>query len=345
MTNYLILYLFLFLLNFFIFYNLKKISSKINIYDKPSSIKYQKKPVPSTGGIFLFINLVIALIYLLVFNYELIQKTFFIYDFKQLIIFLFSLFFIFLVGLYDDKFGLNANQKLFMIIPLLVLLIYVDEGLKVSQITFTFNSLNIDLNRTSIIFSALCFLTYLNCINMFDGINLQTSLTIIGMLTIFQIYLNIIDPILIAIIFYLIYFSFNNYKSKIYLGDSGSLILAFILGYILIKSHNILFVKSDIIFSFTIFHFSDMARLIIKRLFNGKHPFSGDNDHIHHRLVKKVNLNYAIIITFGSVIIPLALNIFTNFSYNLLIMILSVFNYIFLIIFTSDKKNFKKDSK
>lgn len=345
MINYLILFLILFLLNSFIFYNLKKISTKINVYDNPSSIKYQKKAVPSTGGIFLLINIIITVTYVLIFDYEIIQKTFFIYDNKQLLIFLFSLLIIFFVGLYDDKFGLNANQKLFYIIPVIILLIYVDEGLKVTQLNFTFHNLNIDLNRTSVIFSTICVLTYLNCINMFDGINLQTSLTIIGILALIQVYLNSIDPILVTIIIYLIYFSFYNYKSKIYLGDSGSLVLALILGYILIKSHNILFIKSDIIFSFTIFHFSDMVRLIFKRLLNGRQPFAGDNDHIHHRLVKKMNLNYAVIITFSSVMIPLALNIFTNFSYNLLIMILSVINYIFLIIFTSDKKNFKKNSK
>ena len=82
-------------------------------------------------------------------------------------------------------------------------------------------------------------------------------------------------------------------------------------------------------FSFTIFHFSDTVRLIFKRLLNGKHPFVGDNDHIHHRLVKKFNLDYTIIITFMSVVTPLTLNILTNFSYNLHLMILSVLNYIF----------------
>ena len=180
---------------------------------------------------------------------------------------------------------------------------------------------------------------------MFDGINLQTSLGIIGLLVLLQFYLNAIDPILLTIILYLIFFSFDNYKSKIYLGDSGTLLLAFILGYILIKSHNILYIKSDIIFSFTIFHFSDTVRLIFKRLLNGKHPFVGDNDHIHHRLVKKFNLDYTIIITFMSVVTPLTLNILTNFTYNLHLMILSVLNYIFLIIFTSDKKSIKTNIK
>ena len=66
---------------------------------------------------------------------------------------------------------------------------------------------------------------------MFDGINLQTSLGIIGLLVLLQFYLNAIDPILLTIILYLIFF-FDNYKSKIYLGDSGTLLLAFILGYI-----------------------------------------------------------------------------------------------------------------
>lgn len=343
--NYFWLYIILFFINFVIFFNLRNISNKINIFDNPSSIKYQKTPVPSIGGIFLFINLIISSIYLLIFDHDVFEKTFFIYDKKQLFIFLLSSTVIFFIGLYDDKYSLNANQKLFTIIPIIILLIYIDEGLKITGLSFTFINFVLDLNRTSVIFSVLCFLTYLNCINMFDGINLQTSLSIVGLLVLLQFYLNTIDPILLTIIIYLFFFSFDNYKSKIYLGDSGSLLLAFILGYILIKSHNILYIKSDIIFSFTIFHFSDTVRLIFKRLLNGKHPFVGDNDHIHHRLVKKFNLDYTIIITFMSVVTPLTLNILTNFSYNLLLMILSVLNYIFLVIFTSDKKSFKTNSK
>ena len=46
-----------------------------------------------------------------------------------------------------------------------------------------------------------------------------------------------------------------------------------------------------------------------------------------------------------SVVTPLTLNILTNFSYNLHLMILSVLNYIILIIFTSDKKSIKTNIK
>ena len=115
--------------------------------------------------------------------------------------------------------------------------------------------------------------------------------------------------------------------------------LAYVFGYVLIKSHNILEIKSDIIFSFTIFHVLDMLRLMSKRLINDKHPFIGDNDHIHHRLLRKTNLKNAVLIIFFSIITPIILNILTNFSYNIYLIIVSILIYTLLIVNTGDKKN------
>ncbi len=339
MVNYFFFFLIIFFINFLLFYNTEIIAKKLNIFDKPSKIKHQKIKVPSIGGLYLFINLILAILYFSFIDFRIFADTYFIYDLKQLLIFLILLISIFLIGLYDDKYNLYANTKLVFLIPLLFLIVYVDEGLKVDTLSFTFNSFELTLNRTSTIFSVLCLLAYLNCINMFDGINLQTSLNVILILLIFQISINRFDPLLFTIILFLLHFSYYNYKSKIFLGDSGTLVLAFLLGYILIKSHNILFIKSDIIFSFTIFPVMDMIRLTFKRIIKGKHPFVGDNDHIHHRLMRKKNLRFAILTTFISIGIPLVINVITEYKYSIYLITLSFIFYIFIIIFTSDKKN------
>tara|TARA_A100001015_G_C14587229_1_gene555224 strand:- start:162 stop:437 length:276 start_codon:yes stop_codon:yes gene_type:complete len=83
----------------------------------------------------------------------------------------------------------------------------------------------------------------------------------------------------------------------------------------------------------------DMIRLTFKRIIKGKHPFVGDNDHIHHRLMRKKNLRFAILTTFISIGIPLVINVITEYKYSIYLITLSFIFYIFIIIFTSDKKN------
>lgn len=333
------LYIIILIVNLFFFKNLNYISKKINIYDKPSSIKVHKKAVPPIGGIFLFINIIVSLTYISCVDFKILETYFYIYGHKQFIVFILTVTVVFFIGLFDDKYNLSANQKLLFLIPIILFIIFIDDGLKISKISLSFIDFQFDLNRTATIFSLICFLTYLNCINMFDGINLQTSLFAITLILSIQFYFNIFSPLLIVIILFLIFFSIYNYQNKIFIGDSGTLLIAFLIAYIFIKMHNYEKINSDIIFSFTILPFIDMVRLIFKRLIKGKNPFNGDRDHIHHRLLKKRNMKDVIIIIFLSYGFPIFLNILTEFKYNLTIIILSILVYIFLLLNSSDKKN------
>ena len=72
---------------------------------------------------------------------------------------------------------------------------------------------------------------------MFDGINLQSSIysiTILLSILFFYSNLLIVKVILISILSY----SYLNFKNKAFLGDSGSLLLAFLIGYLFIKFYN-----------------------------------------------------------------------------------------------------------
>ena len=86
----------------------------------------------------------------------------------------------------------------------------------------------------------------------------------------------------------LILFLFYNSLNKIFLGDSGTQVLAFVISYVLIKSYNLnqSFTLEEI---FVILSLPglDMFRLFLLRVFNGKNPFSPDRNHIHHLIEKK----------------------------------------------------------
>ena len=95
----------------------------------------------------------------------------------------------------------------------------------------------IEFGKTSSIFTIFCFLAFINSINMFDGINLHTSIYVLFVLIIFLLkneFVNLSVSILIPILF----FSYLNYKNKCFIGNNGTYLLSFIFSCLFITSYN-----------------------------------------------------------------------------------------------------------
>ena len=92
---------------------------------------------------------------------------------------------------------------------------------------------------------------------MFDGINLQSSMySILIFICIYLIYSDLFFIKLLIIS--LIGFSYLNYKNKSFLGDSGTLLLGFVISYIFIKLYNYEFINyADEIVIFMIIHYKN----------------------------------------------------------------------------------------
>ena len=75
------------------------------------------------------------------------------------------------MGAFDDKYNLRPITKIFVMI-FLYLFQYL-EILKLLIEKLRFLDFEIELRNYSLIFSVFCFLSFINAINMFDGINLQ----------------------------------------------------------------------------------------------------------------------------------------------------------------------------
>ena len=126
---------------------------------------------------------------------------------------------------------------------------------------------------------------------MFDGINSQAAFFCIIIFLIFMMK-NIFISTSAITIFVLLFFLFYNFNSKMFLGDSGTQVLAFLISYILIKSYNFYgSFRPDEIFAILSFPGLDMFRLFIFRLASGKNPFSPDTNHIHHLIQKNLTLS------------------------------------------------------
>ena len=142
---------------------------------------------------------------------------------------------------------------------------------------------------------------------MFDGINLQASIYSTIILTFITIiYVN--SLFIKILLIFLICYSFLNYKNKSFLGDNGSLLIAFLIGYIFIKLYNndkIIFV--DEVFIYMMIPGLDLIRLVFKRIINKKNPLRGDRNHLHHLISSKFSLFKSTIIIQFLIFLPLIL--------------------------------------
>ncbi len=320
-------------LNLIIFYNQKKIVKIYNLYDFPDQLrKKHTKPIPLFGGLIIFINI---LIYCFIEYFGLNNLSFFSQK-DEILIFLSFSFSFFLIGYIDDRNSLKPNYKLSLYIILIIFLVILDKDLIISKIDFSFSSYIFSFKSFSIFFTILCFLLFINSLNMLDGINGQTASYGIYISLIFLFFkINLIFfSILIIILLFFLYF---NFKNKMFLGDSGTILLGFVISYFFIKSYNAgAQIYSDEIFLIMMIPGFELVRLAIHRLLKRRHPFSPDNEHIHHLILKKINFFKTYLLIQVVLFFPYLCYLLINNS--IISLLLSTIVYCFLILKFSKKK-------
>jgi UDP-GlcNAc:undecaprenyl-phosphate GlcNAc-1-phosphate transferase len=320
--------LILFILNLFLVIFFSKLSKIINLFDKPDNIrKLHRKPIASIGGFLIFINLFIYFIFTQYqyFYLKILPNYFNNYDF---LIFFIFLTLIFIIGFFDDRFNLNANFKLILFSLIIFILLLLSDNLLLSYLKFSFLPNPININFIAFPFMILCILLYLNAFNMFDGINLQSSFYSINIFLIFILKSLFLDISLVMILS-LLFFSYLNFKNKCFLGNNGSLLIAFVISYLFIKSQSTdkPFFADEIFLAMQVPGL-DLLRLAIQRIYNKKHPFHSDRNHIHHLLLKKLGHIKAMLVISCIIIVPNYLSIFYGYTIFYIILTLLIYGFI-----------------
>jgi len=321
----------LIILNLFFLLLFKPISEFLQIFDYPDKKrKFHKKKIANIGGILIFFNLIFFLLYFLFNEKYLISPLFMLSSGKLYIFFVFCSFF-FIIGILDDKFNLPANYKFLIFIILIYSLLHLDNSLLIKNVNFSFLQKPINIEPVTFFFTITSFLLFINAFNMFDGINLESSFYTLFLLLVF-IFKGVYLELCVTLIISLIFFSFLNYKNKCFLGNNGSLLVAFIISYFSVKSVNVFSVfKADEIFLLMLIPGLDLLRLAVSRILNHRHPFSPDRNHIHHILLKKFTLSQTLIILILLIILPNIVSLlFGSTIYLILISIITYTAIIFI---------------
>ena len=223
-----------------------------------------------------------------------------------------------IIGILDDIFNLDWKTKITgQIVVILYPLIKLDIFINIESF------LKIDVqNYLNLLFSLLWVLLIINSINFIDnmdGLTVVVSGGICLQIALIANYSNlykVTDISLILLASLLGFFIYNYPPAKLYLGDSGTLFVGYVLGFISIifdwiPTLDSILVSpfSPILFIFTV-PILDFLIVTSDRINNHKSPTIGGTDHISHRLL---NLGYSekkVLVTFS---------IIKFFSYGLLI--------------------------
>lgn len=274
-----------YLLSFVLSPILKKIAIAIELVDIPNFRKVHTEPIPLIGGI------MIGTIFLLL----IVLANAFIQIDKQYYIIIACSYILLIVGIIDDKKDIRAIYKL--AIQLLLSFIIAFNGTRISSLYGIFNVYELPIYWQYII-TIFVITATINAFNFMDGVD-----GLVGSLSLFSFFLILAigifnknyPIILIASIIIgslIVFLKFNLSKSKIFMGDAGSLFLSFMLITLgiqflnnnLNQNTNQSYILAVVITIFSIPIF-DSIRVYLTRLKAGKSPLVADKSHIHHLLL------------------------------------------------------------
>ena len=317
-----------------------KISIDKKIFDYAlEERKLHISPTPNLGGIGIFFSFLLMLTF---FEKNYLNTISVNYIISSSVI-------LFLMGLKDDLINIPAFNKLFFQILAAFIVAYF-ANIRITNLNGFFMVYEIPY-FFSILITIFFILLVCNSINLIDGIDglaaSQASIASIIFLIIFY-YTDQSELILFTIIFLgsIIGFLILNFgKAKIFMGDTGSYLLGFILSIITIIAldKSKLFYNDDsqiaMIFSIFIIPFFDTFRILILRLIKKKSPFAADSNHLHHLLLKKKLNHTHITLILGSLaIIIFILNYFLQTLGNYILLSIDI---IIMLIFVYVVKNIK----
>lgn len=233
--------------------------------------------------------------------------------FDNLNIFFFTFLLIFFLGFLSDINFLSSVKWRFLVqsITIFIYIFYTENNIQSVRIDFIDTYLQNFI--LSCLFTSLCLIILINGVNFIDGLNgLVISYFLIVLFILFK--LNMIElffndslnlHILIILLLSLLILNFFN---KLYLGDSGSYLIGFLVGYFLISVNlNFPIISPYFIALILWYPAFEILFSIIRKLNLKKSPFKPDNNHFHHLLFffikKKFNFEKNISNNFSSLII------------------------------------------
>jgi len=263
----------IFLLSLILIYVLKIHALKLYLLDSPNERSIHTIDMPRGAGIGIF--MAVSLI-VLTFHFE--------YCVTYLWTFM-AIFLVFLAGVRDDIEDISVNFK-FMILILSTSMLSVDRIL-IDEVGVFFG-IDITLGWFALPFTIFAVVGFTNALNLIDGLDgLSASISIVilgGLFTIGFVHNDTMMMMLSAafISSLLAFLVFNWHPASIFMGDSGSLTLGFVISLLSIKA--LAYVPTVSVLFLGAIPIIDTIIVMVRRKLKGRSMFAADHCHIHHVL-------------------------------------------------------------
>jgi len=307
-----------------------KIAREKHLFEPFEKRKIHSTTIPPLGGVAIFIGFTLS---------SIIATDGLSFDSLKYIIA--SVIAMFFIGLKDDLLVISAHKKLVVQIFASVILITL------GNVRFTNLQGVLGIHELgflpSVIVSIIIMVAIINAFNLIDGIDgLASGITMVGA-TSFGIWFYLSGNTQFSIMSFALvgslagFFLYNVFgqKNKLFMGDTGSLIIGIVISTLVIKFNefNISYTgpyavsfAPSVSLAIIIVPLVDTLRVMTIRISNGISPFTADNNHIHHQLLKltPTHLKITLSIIAANIIIIAVSLVLNNFELNVNIQFLLV---------------------
>ncbi len=280
-----------FLTAFFVTYmaipSIIKIAEIKGLVDSPNERSSHNKGIPTLGGLAIFAGVIFAITF---------WTPFQLFGDMQYILCAFII--IFLVGAKDDIVPISPAKKMLGQLAAAFLLVY-KSNIRLTSLYGIFGVNDIP-EFWSILLSIFTIIVIINAFNLIDGINgLSGTVGIIIALT-FGVWFYLIDRIEFSVMAFAMigalvaFLKFNYSPAKIFMGDTGSLLVGLVCAILAIQ-----FIEFNkgldsvykvnavpaVAIGIMIIPMFDTLRVFVLRALKGKSPMHPDRTHLHHLLI------------------------------------------------------------
>ena len=334
-----------FLVTFLAIPKLIYFAKKLRLLDDGGDRSSHKGSIPFFGGIAIFTGVIFSLLFWA--------------DIENIQYILVSILIIFIVGLIDDLRQITPFKKLIgQIIATLILIFFGD--LQIDSMHGVLGVYDLPF-WASLPFTIFVVIVITNSFNLIDGIDgLAGGIGLISSLSFGAIAL-IMDQNDIALIAFTLsgalvgFLKFNTFPAKIFMGDTGSLVVGMILSVLAIncikyglvtETHSLPHIGPLLAISLLAVPLFDSLRVFVVRAINGNGTLTAAKDHVHHALIDLgAGHRYTSLILYVISVIIIMFTYFLiifNINVNVSIAILAVFVFLlWLIPFYMLKYNYK----
>ena len=273
-----------FLITFVVIPKVIFFAERLRLIDAAGERAAHKGSVPIFGGIAIFSGLIFSLLFWA--------------ELESIQFILVSFLIVFFVGVIDDLLALSPNKKLIGQIIAVLILIYL-QNLQIDNMHGVLGIYELP-DWVSTLFTVFVVIVITNGFNLIDGVDgLAGGIGVIASFSfgVIALFMGQTDMAIIAFTLMgalLGFLKYNFHPAKIFMGDTGSLVVGMILSVLAINSISHGLVTDNInqtnkgpllAIAFLAIPLFDSLRVFVVRIMKGRHPLFPGREHIHHALL------------------------------------------------------------